>query len=89
MTAAAPAGRVAGPLPARDPGDASPEPLALAAGVASGGAGGGGGGGLVMLLVAALVGALALLPPLAGGRVHAVQRKLSSLLSSSRLERPG
>jgi hypothetical protein len=89
MAAAAPAGGVAGRLPARDPADASPEPLALAAGLAPVATGGGGGGGLVLLLVAALVGALALLPPLAGGRVHAVQRKLSSLLSSSRLERPG
>ena len=42
-----------------------------------------------LLLLAALVGALALIPPPPGGRVAAWQQRLRSLLSSSRLERPG
>ena len=56
---------------------------------AAAGGGGGGGAAFTVLLLAALVGALALVPPPPGERVRAVQKKLSSLLSSSRLERPG
>ena len=86
--AKAPARRPAGSDPNGDP---ESEPAGLAAqamGLSAAGGGGGGGGGLVLLL-AALIGALALVPPPAGGRIAAVKHKLSSLLSSSRLERPG
>jgi hypothetical protein len=87
--AAAPARRGAGRSePARDPTE-GPQPLALAAGGAPAAGGGGGGGASFLLFVAALVGALRLAPPPPGGRVRAVGRRLSSLLSSSRLERPG
>jgi hypothetical protein len=86
--AAVPAGGAAGPEPARDPADDPPQSLALAGLAPSGGGGGGGGGGLFFIL-AAVLGALALVPLLAGGRVQTLHRKLSSLLSSSRLERPG
>jgi hypothetical protein len=85
--------------PARSPagsapnGDPERRPAGLPAHVmglaAAAGAGGGGGAAFTVLLFAALVGALALVPPPPGERVRAVQKKLSSLLSSSRLERPG
>ena len=81
-------GGASGPGPVRDPVGEPPEPLAAAAGLAPG-TGGGGGGGAFVLLIAALVGGLALLPPPPGERVHALARRLTSLLSSSRLERPG
>jgi hypothetical protein len=81
-------GGTSGPGPVRDPVGEPPEPLAAAAGLAPG-TGGGGGGGALVLLIAALVGGLALLPPPPGERVHALARRLTSLLSSSRLERPG
>jgi hypothetical protein len=68
--------------------DPFPFPAPLAA-HSSGGTGAGGGGGALLLLVAALVGALALIPPPPGGRVAAWHRRLRSLLSASRLERPG
>jgi hypothetical protein len=67
--------------------DPFPFPAPLAANSAGGTSGGG--GGALLLLVAALVGALALIPPPPGGRVEAWYRRLRSLLSSSRLERPG
>jgi hypothetical protein len=82
------AGGASGPGPVRDPVSEPPEPFALAAGLAPG-TGGGGGGAFFVLLIAALVGGLALLPPPPGERVHALGRRLTSLLSSSRLERPG
>jgi hypothetical protein len=89
-TATAPARRPAGADPNGDPErqPAGPPP-AQAMAIAAAGGGGGGGGALTVLLLAALVGALALVPPPPGGRVTAIQKKLSSLLSSSRLERPG
>jgi hypothetical protein len=87
--AAVPARAVAEPKPARDPADDSPQSLALAGLAPSGGGGGGGGGGGLFFILAALLGGLALVPLLAGGRVQTLHRKLSSLLSSSRLERPG
>ena len=68
--------------------DPFPFPAPLAAQSAGGGTGGAGSGGLVLLL-AALVGMLALVPPPPGGRIAAWQQRLRSLLSSSRLERPG
>ena len=68
--------------------DPFPFPAPLAAQSAGGGAGSAGSGGLVLLL-AALVGMLALVPPPPGGRIAAWQQRLRSLLSSSRLERPG
>ena len=68
--------------------DPFPFPAPLAAQSAGGGAGSAGSGGLVLLL-AALVGMLALIPPPPGGRIAAWQQRLRSLLSSSRLERPG
>jgi hypothetical protein len=82
------AGGASGPEPARDPVSEPPEPPALAAGLAPG-TGGGGGGAFFVLLIAALVGGLALVPPPSGERVHALARRLHSLISSSRLERPG
>ena len=85
--ARAPARRPAGSDPNGDPESEPAGPPAQAMGL-SAASGGGGGGGLVLLL-AALIGALALVPPPAGGRIAAVKYKLSSLLSSSRLERPG
>jgi hypothetical protein len=72
--------------PERWPAGSTTQAMGLAA---MAGGGGGGGGAFTVLLLAALVGALALVPPPAGGRVTVVGRKLSSLLSSSRLERPG
>ena len=70
--------------------DPFPFPAPLAAQTAAGsGAGNSGGGGGALLLLAALIGGLALIPPPPGGRVHAWQQRLRSLLSSSRLERPG
>jgi hypothetical protein len=89
--ATAPARRPAGADPNGDPERRPAGPPAQATGLASvaGAAGGGGGGGLTVLLLAALIGALALLPPPPGGRIRAYGRTLSSLLSSSRLERPG
>jgi hypothetical protein len=89
-TATAPASRPAGADPNGDPErqPAGPPP-AQAMGVSATGGGGGGAGALTVLLLAALVGALALVPPPPGGRLPAIQQKLSSLLSSSRLERPG
>jgi hypothetical protein len=88
-TATAPSRRPAGADPNGDP-ERQPaglpiQPLALAA--APGG--GGGAGAFSVLLLAALVAALALVPPPPGGRVTVVGQTLSSLLSSSRLERPG
>jgi hypothetical protein len=89
-TAMAPARRPAGADPNGDPERQPAGPPAQAMGLATAtGGGGGGGGAFTVLLFAALVGALALLPPPVGGRVAAYARKLSSLLSSSRLERPG
>jgi hypothetical protein len=89
LSADSTAGRASGPGPVRDPVSEPPEPLAAAAGLAPGTGGGGGGGAFFVLLIAALVGGLALLPPPPGERVHALGRRLTSLLSSSRLERPG
>jgi hypothetical protein len=83
------AGGASGPGPVRDPVSEPPGPAAQAAGLAPGTGGGGGGGAFFVLLIAALVGGLALLPPPPGERVHALGRRLTSLLSSSRLERPG
>jgi hypothetical protein len=89
-TATAPARRPAGADPNGDPERQPAGPPAQAMGMAAAAGGGGGGGGaFTVLLLAALVGALALVPPPPGGRVAAVGQKLSSLLSSSRLERPG
>jgi hypothetical protein len=88
-TATAPQRRPAGADPNGDPERQPAGPPAQAMGVAAAAGGGGGGGAFSVLLLAALVGALALLPPPPGGRVTAFGRKLSSLLSSSRLERPG
>jgi hypothetical protein len=90
-TATAPASRPAGADPNGDPERRPAGPPAQAMGLASaaGAAGGGGGGGLTVLLLAALIGALTLVPPPLGGRIRAYGRTLSSLLSSSRLERPG
>lgn len=95
----APSRQEAATAPTRSPAAAAPNgdperwpagPLAQAMGLAAAaGGGGGGGGGFTVLLLAALVGALTLVPPPPGGRVRAVQKTLSSLLSSSRLERPG
>jgi hypothetical protein len=82
------AGGASGPEPARDPASAPPEPPALAAGLAPG-TGGGGGGAAFVLLIAALVGGLALVPPPSAERAHARARRLRSLISSSRRERPG
>ena len=87
--ATAPARSPAGTAPNGDP-ERQPAGLpAHAMGLAAAAGGGGGGAAFTVLLLAALVGALALLPPPPGERVRAVQKKLSSLLSSSRLERPG
>ena len=88
--ATAPARSPAGSAPNGDP-ERRPAGLpAHAMGLAAAAGGGGGGGAaFTVLLLAALVGALALVPPPPGERVRAVQKKLSSLLSSSRLERPG
>jgi hypothetical protein len=72
--------------PERQPAGLPPQTRGIAS--ASGG-GGGGGGAFSVLLLAALVGAMALVPPPPAGRIRAFQRTLSSLLSSSRLERPG
>ena len=83
------AGGASGRGPARDPVTEPPGPLAPAAGLAPGTGGGGGGGAFFVLLLASLVGGLALLPPPPVERVHALGRTLTSLLSSSRLERPG
>ena len=89
-TATAPARRPAGADPNGDPERLPAGPPAQAMGLAPVAAGGGGGGGaFTVLLLAALVGGLALVPPPPGGRVAAVGQKLSSLLSSLRLERPG
>jgi hypothetical protein len=88
-TATAPARRPAGADPNGDPERQPAGPPAQAMGMSAAGGGGGGAGGLFFILLAALVGALALVPPPPGGRVSAIQQKLSSLLSSSRLERPG
>jgi hypothetical protein len=89
-TATPPARRPAGADPNGDPERLPAGPPAQAMGLAPvAGGGGGGGGAFTVLLLAALVGALALVPPPAGGRIAAVGQKLSSLLSSSRLERPG
>jgi hypothetical protein len=90
-SATAPASRPAGADPNGDPERRPAGPPAQAMGLASaaGAAGGGGGGGLSVLLLAALIGALALVPPPPGGRIRAYGRTLTSLLSSSRLERPG
>lgn len=90
-SATAPASRPAGADPNGDPERRPAGPPAQAMGLASaaGAAGGAGGGGLSVLLLAALIGALALVPPPAGGRIRAYGRTLTSLLSSSRLERPG
>ena len=90
QAAMAPARSPAGSAPNGDP---ERRPAGLPAHVmglaAAAGGGGGGGAAFTVLLLAALVGALALVPPPPGERVRAVQKKLSSLLSSSRLERPG
>jgi hypothetical protein len=90
QAATAPARSPAGSAPNGDP---ERRPAGLPAHVmglaAAAGGGGGGGAAFTVLLLAALVGALALVPPPPGERVRAVQKKLSSLLSSSRLERPG
>ena len=88
-TATAPARRPAGANLNGDPERQPAGPPAQAMGVAAAAGGGGEGGAFSVLLLAALVGALALLPPPPGGRVTAYGQKLSSLLSSSRLERPG
>jgi hypothetical protein len=88
MPSTSTAGGASGPEPVRDPASEPPEPPALAAGLAPG-TGGGGGGAFFVLLIAALVGGLALVPPPSGERVHALARRLHSLVSSSRLERPG
>jgi hypothetical protein len=91
-SATAPASRPAGADPNGDPERRPAGPPAQAMGLASAAGaagGGGGGGGLSVLLLAALIGALALVPPPPGGRVRAYGRTLTSLLSSSRLERPG
>lgn len=90
-SATAPSSRPAGADPNGDPERRPAGPPAQAMGLASaaGAAGGGGGGGLSVLLLAALIGALALVPPPAGGRIRVYGRTLTSLLSSSRLERPG
>ena len=85
-----PARRPAGTDPNGDPERLPAGPPAQAMGLAAAAGGGGGGGGAFStLLLAALVGAMALVPPPPGGRVPAFTQKLSSLLSSLRLERPG
>ena len=74
--------------PKPEDGPDGPMPIVVhAAGPAFGSGGGGGGAGAVLL--AALLGALTLARPRRGARVGPAARKLSSQLSSSRLERPG
>jgi hypothetical protein len=89
-SATAPANSPAGAVPNGDP-ERQPAgyPMLTMGMAAAAGSGGGGGGAFSVLLLAALVGALALLPPPPGGRVSMIGQRLSSLLSSSRLERPG